>query len=300
MNDSDDMLPTYDNPRSSKRVPGMATTTTSATSYGRPAFNEMDLDSLSWSQVITQLQANVNSRQPSERFFIFSGERQNKKIRLDIEFQHSIIEKIKVAGLTYEELAKTRASQLLYQDRIANILELERIKNDDELHKLKSEKFIRQQANEREHIDTQLRQVGLEKEHKLLEKVDVEIDKERAETENILAEAAIKRANAREAEARACKTEELNEMLKYIRTHKMDKLPPELDAFIVACQAGDPSAFGDFRMGDILRDFMQRKQEAETSKAEHDAKMREQEVEAKRKENEDKDINLQVKRSKLG
>lgn len=247
---------------------------------------EFDLDSgLSLQHLIKNIELNLNSPRPSQCFFIWSGNRQNAKQELDIQQQNLVIQQIRNLGIAANEIATTKANIFLIPATVRAIIEnkaneifLARQKFLVDIERLKDEIVsIAHDSERRQHENEALKMANL---------------KLKAEVRKAEADAAIQEANAR-------KIEELNKVLEYIRLNKMEEFESELSAWVLACQAGDPSTFSDFSAGDILRQFMQRKKEAETIKEENAAKMSEQEVLRLKKEIENLEINLAAKRKKF-
>lgn len=242
---------------------------------------------------ITQsIKSNLRRSDPSDCWFIWGAKKDLEREQISVQHQRFLLNQLEILEAAHYQAGKTAAAKFL-TPHLAQAIINEHFYKVEEARQLFLEK-IHESSSRMDNRDA-----DVEKNRGLAAQEQARAMVIHAESANLLADAEIKKANAREANARAAKTEELNEMLKYIRLHKMDKLPPELDAFIVACQAGDPTAFSDFRMGDILRDFMHRKQEADTAKAEHGAKMSEQEVERLKKEIENLELNLAAKRKKF-
>jgi hypothetical protein len=115
---------------------------------------------------------------------------------------------------------------------------------------------------------------------------------ERRAEERHLAEIRMLNAQAMNEEVKAGEKMELVKMIKQIRKNDLASFPVELKYFVIACQAGDPTALNDIMQANVLKEYLHRKQEAEVGKME-------QEMEDKKVDVENKRMNLDAKRKKL-
>jgi hypothetical protein len=101
---------------------------------------EIDLGKNISLQTLKQsLQESINSRRASTMFFLWSGERQNRKKEIDLQMQRMLLEEISNLGMTIEMMAQVEAKKFLYPEMVEGIISGHRANVELETRKFRAE-----------------------------------------------------------------------------------------------------------------------------------------------------------------
>ena len=228
----------------------------------------IDLSSYSLGNFSNLLQKSLEKRSP---IFLWSKERQNKKIQLDNEYQLLILEKIKNHRLVADEYSRLKADEIFTPEFIRNLIANKRMEAEHFFEKAIAEHrvYINTMKVEMDLKTSLVDHDQIEKDRKIAENERI-----RAGNESVRADNLIKYAQADKIKAEAESIKSQNE-LKVMVMGKIDfnNFPPAYISDLLIALAGlNMKSFGDFEMDERLRNMFERMEKSKVEKAEAEVK----------------------------
>ena len=246
---------------------------------------KIDLFKVSVKNLEQKIQRNLNSGNPSDFLFLWSGERKLKKEQMDVEHQNIIISQIQSLRAMGLGIAELQADRVFNGGLLKCILEK---------RKADADFVLAQQKNELHALASDMIDRSLQ--HQVAQAQIKEMNN-RIQNEKILTKANARaiEAEAKIKEAEANKQEMLTNGLKYINENKLKDFPPGVDAIMIALAMGR-SAEDIVKMKEFeaFKDLLNQERKEDLKQKKTESKLREQDVELRKQEVREKKSQVDI------